>query len=54
VAPCVLLVLALAPGEGVADLPDERAAVPAPAPALTEGVVREPRLALAAALATAP
>ena len=55
-APRVLLVLALAPAEGVADLPDERAAAVAPALALAEagGVVRELRLAPAAALVTAP
>jgi hypothetical protein len=52
----MILVLALAPAEGVADLPDERAAAVAPALALAKagGVAREPRLAPAAAVATAP
>jgi hypothetical protein len=52
----MLLVPALDPAEGVADLPDERAAAAAPALALAEagGVGREPTLVTAAALATAP
>ena len=52
----MLLVPALDPAEGVADLPDERAAVFAPALGLAEagGVVRALRLAVAGALATAP
>ena len=54
-AACALLVLALAPAEGVADFPDERTAAPAPALALAAaggGVVRA--LMLAPAVATAP
>jgi hypothetical protein len=49
-------VLALAPAEGVADLAEERVAVPAPALGLAEagGVVRALRLVPAATLATAP
>ncbi len=52
----MLLVLAPGPAEGVAGLPDERAAVAVPALALADagGVGREPTLVTAAALATAP
>jgi hypothetical protein len=52
----VLLVLALAPAEGVADLPDERPVAAAPALALAEAgaVVRRPRPAPVAAAVIAP
>jgi hypothetical protein len=55
-APWAVLASALAPAEGVADLPDEPAAVFAPALGLAKagGVVRALRLAAAGALATAP